>query len=129
MWTVGRCVPTSVGDDPHVGLDDLHVDAVLLLPNDDRPPQADVLPLLLGAVCGDEIIGLAGASPAGRAGLWQQTNNNAGFRTGSRVFDQYQIGKCVSEGRSHTGTHLPSPSHGQCSRGSPLRPACPARRR
>lgn len=29
---------TSVGDDSHVGLDDLHVDAVLLLPDDDRPP-------------------------------------------------------------------------------------------
>lgn len=69
----GRRVLTSVGDDPHVGLDDLHVDAVLLLSDDYRPPQSDVLPLLLGAVRGDRIVRLAGATPAGRARLWYRT--------------------------------------------------------
>lgn len=41
---------TSMGDDSHVGLDNLHVDAVLLLPDDDRPPQFAILTLLLSAV-------------------------------------------------------------------------------
>lgn len=76
MRTAGRHVLTAVGDDPHVGLDDLHVDAVLLLPDDDRPPQPDVLPLLLGAVGGDGIVGLAGAPPAGRAGFWRKTESD-----------------------------------------------------
>lgn len=72
----GRGTSTSVGDDPHVGFDDLHVDAVLLLPDDHRPPQTDVLPLLLGAVRGDRIPGVAGATPAGPAGLWYQTEQH-----------------------------------------------------
>lgn len=62
-----------MGDDPHVGFDDLHVDAVLLLSDDDRPPQPDVLALLLGAVRGDRIMRVACATPAGCAGLWYQT--------------------------------------------------------
>lgn len=35
---------TPMGDDAEVWPDDLHVDAVLLLPNDHRPPQAPVTP-------------------------------------------------------------------------------------
>jgi len=31
-----------MGDDAEVGPDDLHVDAVLLLPDDHRPPQTPV---------------------------------------------------------------------------------------
>lgn len=60
---------TSVGDDPHVGLDDLHVDAVLLLPDDHRPPQLPVLPLLLQAVCRDGVVGLVHPAPVGRLGF------------------------------------------------------------
>lgn len=56
---------TSMGDDSHVGLDDLHVDAVLLLADDDRPPQFAVLPLLLGAVRRDGVVGLAHPAPVG----------------------------------------------------------------
>lgn len=76
MRTAGRGVLTTVGDDPHVGLDDLHVDAVLLLPDDDRPPQPDILPLLLSAVRGDGIVGLTGAPPAGHAGFWRKTESD-----------------------------------------------------
>lgn len=56
---------TSMGDDSHVRLDDLHVDAVLLLADDDRPPQFAVLPLLLSAVCRDGVVGLAHPAPVG----------------------------------------------------------------
>lgn len=65
-----------MGDDPHVGFDDLHVDAVLLLSDDHRPPQPDVLPLLLGAVGGDRLTRVARATPAGRAGFWYQNNTH-----------------------------------------------------
>lgn len=54
-----------MGDDSHVGLNDLHVDAVLLLPNDDRPPQFAILALLLDAVCRDWIIRLTCPTPIG----------------------------------------------------------------
>lgn len=60
---------TSVGDDPHVGLDDLHVDTVLLLPDDHRPPKLPVLPLLLDAVRGDGVVGLVHPAPVGRLGV------------------------------------------------------------
>ena len=33
---------TSMGDDAQVGSDDLHVDPVLLLPDDHRPPETPV---------------------------------------------------------------------------------------
>lgn len=56
---------TSMGDDSHVGLDDLHVDAVLLLADDDRPPQFAVLPLLLCAVRRDGVVGLTHPAPVG----------------------------------------------------------------
>lgn len=54
-----------MGDDSHVGLDDFHVDAVLLLPDDDRPPQSAILPLLLSAVRRDRVIRLACPAPIG----------------------------------------------------------------
>lgn len=85
LWSVGGWTSTSVGDDPHVGFDDLHVDAVLLLSDDDRPPQPDVLPLLLGAVRGDRITRVA---PAGRAGLWYQTEHHTTVITGAPVWTQ-----------------------------------------
>lgn len=47
-----------MGDDSHVGFDNLHVDAMLLLPDDDRPPQFAILTLLLSAVGWDWIIRL-----------------------------------------------------------------------
>lgn len=78
-----------MGDDPHVGFDDLHVDAVLLLSDDDRPPQPDVLPLLLGAVRGDRVMRVACATPAGRAGLWSQTEQHTAVITGAPVWTQY----------------------------------------
>lgn len=119
--------PTSVGDDPHVGLDEPHVDAVLLLPDDDRPPQPHVLPLLLGAVRGDGIMWLAGAPPAGRTGLWQRTQNDV-HSTDTFVIELLPV-STGTRGRSQPGTHLPSPSRGRCSQGSPPPPACPARPR
>lgn len=88
LWSVGGGTSTSVGDDPHVGFDDLHVDAVLLLADDDRPPQPDVLPLLLGAVCGDRIAGVACATLAGRVGLWYQTEQHTTVITGAPVWTQ-----------------------------------------
>ena len=63
-----KCL-TSVGDDSHVGLDDLHVDAVLLLPDDDCPPQFAVLPLLLSAVRRDWIVMLTRSTPVGCVGV------------------------------------------------------------
>lgn len=125
---MGSRVLTAVGDDPHVGLDDLHVDAVLLLPDDDRPPQPDVLPLLLGSVRGDGIVGLAGAPPAGRAGFWRKTESDR-----QKYLDFFlllwfstKMSKCASGGAE---SDLPSRSRGPCSPGSPPPPACPARPR
>lgn len=86
LWPAGSRTSTSVGDDPHVGFDDLHVDAVLLLADDDRPPQPDVLPLLLTAVRGDRITGVACATPAGRAGLWYRTEQHTTVITGAPVW-------------------------------------------
>ena len=58
-----------MGDDPHVRLDDLHVDAMLLLPDDHRPPQLPVLPLLLSAVRWDGVVGVTGPAPVGCVGI------------------------------------------------------------
>lgn len=60
-----------MGDDSHVGLDDLHVDAMLLLADDHRPPQLDVLTLVLGAVRRDGFVRLARTTPALRFGIWK----------------------------------------------------------
>lgn len=58
-----------MGDDSHVRLNDLHVDAVLLLPDDDGPPQFAVLALLLGAVRRDSIVRLTRPTPIGHIGV------------------------------------------------------------
>ena len=49
------CVCTSMRDDSLVRLNTLHVDAVLLLPDDDCPPQFGVLSLLLCTVFWDSL--------------------------------------------------------------------------
>lgn len=49
---------TSMGDDFLVGLNALHVDAMLLLADDDRPPQLPVLTLLLCTVSRDRFMRL-----------------------------------------------------------------------
>lgn len=44
-------VNTSMGDDFLVRFNAFHIDAVLLFPDDDSPPEFGVLSLLLRAVC------------------------------------------------------------------------------
>lgn len=58
-----------MGDDSLVGLDDLHVDAVLLLSYDDGPPQPAVLTLLLGAVGWNGVPRLVRPTPIGCIGV------------------------------------------------------------
>ena len=58
-----------MGDDSHVRLNDLHVDAMLLLPDDDRPPQLAVLTLLLSAVRRDWIVLLTSPTLIGGIGV------------------------------------------------------------
>ena len=60
---------TSMGDDPLVGLNALHVDAVLLLSDDHRPPEPGILLLLLSTGGGDGLAGLTARTPAARPGL------------------------------------------------------------
>lgn len=56
-------------DDFHVGLDEFHVDTVLLLPDDDRPPQFAILALLLSTVCWDCVVDFTGTTPIGSIGV------------------------------------------------------------
>lgn len=69
-----------MGDDPHVGLDDLHVDAVLLLPDDHRPPEPAVLALLLRAVRRDRVVRLARRAPLGCVGVWRREKASAALQ-------------------------------------------------
>ena len=66
-----------MGDDLLVGLDALHVDAVLLLPDDHGPPQLALLPLLLRAARRDWLHRLPRPAPIGCSGIWlKQTPQN-----------------------------------------------------
>ena len=60
---------SSMENYPFVGLNALHVDAVLLLSDDHRPPEPGILLLLLSTGGGDGLAGLTARTPAARPGL------------------------------------------------------------
>lgn len=60
---------TSMGDNFHVRLNDLHVDAVLLLPNDDSPPKPAILALLLCTVGWNCVVGVICLTPINGTGI------------------------------------------------------------